>query len=99
MLFVLEERNDIVKVAVSFLNLLSKRVTIWFVTKLQFFLFTNIKLCFEAEIISRAFNARLGTVGTFFMFTKTRKFWQKAGGFDMLLNFKLHVKTAITEDH
>ena len=32
------------------------------------------KFCFEVEIIPRAFHARLNTIGTFFMFIRTREF-------------------------
>ena len=42
---------------------------------------------FEAETILRSLNARLGKVDTFLMFITTRKFQQKAGGFNMLLSF------------
>ena len=52
----------------SFLNVLSKRAAIWIFSKVQFFLNTNIKLCFEVETISRAYNARFGKFGTLSMF-------------------------------
>ena len=51
------------------------------------------------ETISRAFNTGLATVGTFSEFTKTSEFWKKEGGVNILLNFTIHKKSAIAEDH
>ena len=42
---------------------------------------------FEAETILRSLNPRLGKIDTFLMFIITRKFKQKARGFNMLLSF------------
>ena len=62
--------------AVTFLRILSKQATIWVFSKVQFFLIKNIKLLFQSESysVSKVFSAKLGTGGTFCMFTKTREF-------------------------
>ena len=60
------------------------------IASFSFFWLRIQNFCFKSENISRAFDAGLGAVVTFTMFTKTREFQQKAGGFIMLLNFTLH---------
>ena len=80
------------KMAISFLNFLSKKATIWIFSKLQFFLITNKKLL---KSFSRAFNARFSTVSTFSMFIKTKE-WQVL---ICCFYFKLHEKAVITKDH
>ena len=59
----------------SFLNFLSKRMQSGFLVTNRFNYFPiRIDFFFKSEITLRAFNARLGIVGTFFMFIKTRQF-------------------------
>ena len=71
----------------NFLNSLIKGLQTGFLVTKGFtsFWLRIYNFCFEVGTISRAYNARLGMVGTSFMFIKTRELWQKVVGFNVLL--------------
>ena len=74
-----KEEMKLKKMAMSFLLLYLKELQSGFlVTKIFPFFWLGIhNFCFEAKTISRTFIARLGTVGTFFMFIKRGSFSKK----------------------
>ena len=80
------------KMRINFFSFLSKRATIWIFSKekLQFLQKQKCNFCLEPETISRVFNGRLRTGGTFLIFIKTSKFQQKVRGFNFYLFFILH---------
>ena len=85
-----------------FPNFLSKRVQSGFLVNASFssFWIRIYNFCFETEtIISRAFDARLGTFGTFFMFVKKKRFYQKAVGFNVLFIFQTLQKLVISKEY
>ena len=65
-----------------------------FLSEYEYIIFVS-----KQTIISRAFDARLGTFGTFFMFVKKKRFYQKAVGFNVLFIFQTLQKLVISKDY
>ena len=64
----------LLKMAMSFLNLLSKRAIIWIFSRLEFFLIANIKLLFRSRNYINSFQRKIGYSCHFLHFFKNEGF-------------------------